>query len=913
MADLKLNLIPSGVMPVAYINQYDFGIQRTFEIYKGSEVYAIPTGYSVTLRATKPDGYGIATAGSYTAGQNVVTVTIPQQLTAVSGKAICELVFVNASNVRVGTINFVLSIEAAALSENTVISDSDIAYAEEVLDQLQSVQALGNQVAQNTAAISAEAVTRAAAVTSLQAADTALQNAISAETGARTAADTQLSGQIAALQGAVGAPQVAATAAAMTDTSKIYVYTGSESGMTSGNWYYYNGSSWVSGGVYNAIAINTDTTLSVAGMAADAKAAGDEITDLKSHLEDVTGNIMYSLIYGGYIATDGATADITSIVSNGAYSYAIIDCVEGDAFTLTGKGATTQRLYAFLGAESGGTRPVLEKATAQYQADMELIEAPANAQKLVINALNAYPSFVCGGEAIVKVWDALEESEATLRTEMGYITHGNPSVTGEFATTDGYYVSTGSATLGGLNSDANSYATSYIRVQPGSAILARNCYLYGARGICAYKEDKTVISALTTNSGTTSTSDAVILIPGNAAYIRASGKIASGQCSFEYLSIVVPGSESISPEYTDISASATDGKYVSGTSGGTPNDSGACASAFIRVRPYAHIMASGLYLTGARSVSGYDKNHTFIRAIATNSSDTAYEFDVDPDVYYIRATGRVGVPPTIKTSLPDVDDTKRLFTDVSILIPYDRRDAVCRKIVTYVDDDALDEPGLDLLKESCDTLGIKCSIAAIGKILEANPSRVTYLKGLELEGFHICNHSYDHSRWYEDYEGTMFTLAEVEQDLIKSIRLFDSLGFIDASRFLIYPGSSYNRAGITAITKKWTELACTISAGNNRIENVPRSWLYRCPINSLSHADLTYYQDQLENLTVENANNWIIYYSHSKTWDESGEWSQTLFEGVMQNALDNGYTAMTLNEAWRYRKAMWLAQEAFGL
>lgn len=53
----------------------------------------------------------------------------------------------------------------------------------------------------------------------------------------------------------VGSPLTAPTAAAMIDTNKIYVYTGSETGYTNGNWYYYNGSNWVSGGVYNSVAI----------------------------------------------------------------------------------------------------------------------------------------------------------------------------------------------------------------------------------------------------------------------------------------------------------------------------------------------------------------------------------------------------------------------------------------------------------------------------------------------------------------------------------------------------------------------------------------------------------------------------------------------------------------------------------
>lgn len=89
----------------------------------------------------------------------------------------------------------------------------------------------------------------------------------------------------------VGTPLVAATAAAMTDTTKIYVYTGSETGYTAGNWYYYNGSAWVSGGIYNSIAVETDTTLSESGMAADAKATGDAIEEIDTDITDLKNAI----------------------------------------------------------------------------------------------------------------------------------------------------------------------------------------------------------------------------------------------------------------------------------------------------------------------------------------------------------------------------------------------------------------------------------------------------------------------------------------------------------------------------------------------------------------------------------------------------------------------------------------------
>lgn len=66
--------------------------------------------------------------------------------------------------------------------------------------------------------------------------------------------------QIAALSNP--APKAVSLIANMTDTTKNYVYTGTEGGYTAGNWYYYNGLAWVSGGVYMASAIGNGTITS---------------------------------------------------------------------------------------------------------------------------------------------------------------------------------------------------------------------------------------------------------------------------------------------------------------------------------------------------------------------------------------------------------------------------------------------------------------------------------------------------------------------------------------------------------------------------------------------------------------------------------------------------------------------------
>lgn len=58
-----------------------------------------------------------------------------------------------------------------------------------------------------------------------------------------------------------GSPLTATTVKKMTNKAKIYVYVGSENGYTYGNWYYWNGSKWTSGGIYNSLATNTDLIL----------------------------------------------------------------------------------------------------------------------------------------------------------------------------------------------------------------------------------------------------------------------------------------------------------------------------------------------------------------------------------------------------------------------------------------------------------------------------------------------------------------------------------------------------------------------------------------------------------------------------------------------------------------------------
>lgn len=77
-----------------------------------------------------------------------------------------------------------------------------------------------------------------------------VERTIEAEADTRNNSDQNLQSQINGL--ASGSPLAASSTAGMTDTNRIYVNT------TDGHWYYYNGSAWVDGGVYQSAGIAED-------------------------------------------------------------------------------------------------------------------------------------------------------------------------------------------------------------------------------------------------------------------------------------------------------------------------------------------------------------------------------------------------------------------------------------------------------------------------------------------------------------------------------------------------------------------------------------------------------------------------------------------------------------------------------
>ena len=130
----KLNLIPGAVLPRINVSQYDKG-SRTLEfpIYDGEQRFTLTSSMSASIHGTKPDGNGFAYAGTVNTTDNIVELDVVQQMTAVSGEVVCEVI-ITKSGKRIGTVNFILNVQPAALNDNTVISDSDLSIVEEALE-----------------------------------------------------------------------------------------------------------------------------------------------------------------------------------------------------------------------------------------------------------------------------------------------------------------------------------------------------------------------------------------------------------------------------------------------------------------------------------------------------------------------------------------------------------------------------------------------------------------------------------------------------------------------------------------------------------------------------------------------------------------------------------------------------------
>ena len=228
-----------------------------------------------------------------------------------------------------------------------------------------------------------------------------------------------------------------------------------------------------------------------------------------------------------------------------------------------------------------------------------------------------------------------------------------------------------------------------------------------------------------------------------------------------------------------------------------------------------------------------------------------------------------------------------------------------KKIITWIDDDTSSVSAIESVMTICETLGIRCTFATITH--NWTSAIITKLLAAQDAGYHIASHGHSsHTFWRES------NALALDGDLSLSIREMQQAGFIDSDMF-VYPGGSVDRqdVDVPSVIAKWCRCGvkdylnsayCT-GYGQGRYK------INRKFIDKSSHSSISYYTNLLGALSEDSAP-WYVYGTHSS---HSSEFDADLVSGVLSYALQDGWTIMTLNQAYKYRERYYMIQELFGL
>lgn len=584
----------------------------------------------------------------------------------------------------------------------------------------------------------------------------------------------------------------------------------------------------------------------------------------------------------GYIDTNsvpGTKISLTPIVSS-SWQYALLECNEGDRFTISGSGGAGARMFAFIDE----SYRIMCAAPPNVVYESRVIEAPKGAKKVVLNR--------------------------------GVGDIGTPNYKGSFP---GYlfleninlinnrYIN---KNTGSLAYDTTSYgSTDYISVEPDTLYI-----LYGIRidqnaCICEYSDNLEVLN-IHSGSGIEEYS---FTTTKNTKYIRISARNNSHPIiGFKYdlqsklreifsnreveidKTKIVKGFPyysdgkgfSIYPETTSTIYSRTD---------------------YIEVIPNSEIVLA-LFGTG-----GY--GYAYFFDDLKNFIGRAYSAKVITNVVQ-----EVVVPKDAKyMMLTVIDDYKKsccaFYKNPKILdnVPFGLFDTYSFKrgvqlfekrkgeapIITVIDDDTSSKEYVQQYHNVCESLGILGTYAVITDNLDNDPTLKDLLLSYEKEGYGMLYHCKSQETYYASGSRNF---DQARNNFVDGLRKMAEFGFLDY-KYWISPYGVQD-ADMQNLARHYG-MKCLISTANNFsiTENQGSYNLYSIPRCSLNPEDVQpSYTYSLEDLKSEmdkcyENKGWIIVATHVNTWRNTNE-GESRFIEAMNYAKNKGFAFKTFAEAF---------------
>jgi hypothetical protein len=219
----NLNLIPGQVLPHINVSQYDYGSRTLeFKLFNGNQSFTLTSSMTAKISGTKADMHGFEYDATVDTTNQKIVADLTQQMTAAAGDVTCELI-IKKSGERLGTCNFVISVEKAALGDDTIVSDTELPAI----------------IAEATAQMEAAAQSASQAATSAQSAATSASSASTSATNAASSATSAANSATSASNSASSASDSATSAEESAERAEAYSVNTPYIG-ANGNWWVWN-------------------------------------------------------------------------------------------------------------------------------------------------------------------------------------------------------------------------------------------------------------------------------------------------------------------------------------------------------------------------------------------------------------------------------------------------------------------------------------------------------------------------------------------------------------------------------------------------------------------------------------------------------------------------------------------------